>query len=240
MRFFHKASSFAKRAVQSKSTLLFAGVSLGFATFPTAAYCRQHALTLPDGVSWEDVLSKVFPENVDELDNEEVRVCLKLMGFSNLHLADLLFNSMDLDGNGRLTKDEVLECAKLLSSPRDKDRAQFLFNAVDCDKNRKISRDEMYTVLYTLLETKFLVEKTGLINDTPDFFANFTDSDFKSYAKYCANKLTEDIFIFADSNRDGVLQFKEFFRWYRRGGEQVVIIQHVLDDLVTDFQVQLV
>merc|ERR1719429_841085 len=94
-------------------------------------------------MTWEEVLGKVFPENVDELDNEEVRVCLKLLGFSNLHLADLLFNSMDLDGNGRLTKDEVVAVAKLLSSDSDKDRAQFLFNAVDNDHNKKISKDEL-------------------------------------------------------------------------------------------------
>jgi len=236
MRFFHKASCFAQRALRSKSTLLVTGVAVGFA-FPTAAYCRQHSLALPEGQTWEAVLSKVFPENVSELDQEEVRVCLKLLGFTNMHLADLLFTSMDLDGNGLLTKDEVVAVAKLLSSNSDKDRAQFLFNAVDGDHNKKISRAEMYDVLYTLLETKFLVERNGLLMDTPDFFTNFTDADFKSYAKYCANKLTQDIFIFADINRDGVLSFKEFFKWYRRGGQQVVIIQHVLDDLVTDFQV---
>jgi len=234
MRFFHKASSFAQRALRSRNTLLFTGVAMGFA-FPTAAYCRQHSLTLPEGITWEDMLSKVFPENVDELDNDEVRVCLKLMGFTNMHLADLLFSAMDLDGNGMLTKQEVMDVAQLLSSPIDKDRAQFLFNAVDSDHNKKITRDEIYLVLYTLLETKFLVEKNGLVHDTPDFFKNFNDDDFKSYAKYCSNKLTEDIFVFADTNRDGVLSFKEFFKWYRRGGEQVVIIQNVLDDLVTDF-----
>jgi len=139
MRFFHKASSFAQRALQSRTTLLFAGVTMGFA-FPTAAYCRQHSLSMPDGVTWEDMLSKVFPDNVDELDNDEVRVCLKLMGFSNMHLADLLFSAMDLDGNGMLTKQEVMDVAKLLSSPVDKDRARFLFNAVDADHKKDFKR----------------------------------------------------------------------------------------------------
>jgi len=234
--FYQAKNLFTKATNARRSALVFTGVTMGVVC-PATAYCRSSPVTLklPEGETWESILEKCFPTELDEITREETRVAFKLIGFKNQHLPDLIFTAMDLNNDGNLTKDEVMEVAKLLNSGSDKGLAQFLFNAVDADHNKKISRKELQGVLYTLLETKFLIERCGLREDVAAFFTNFNDTDFQSYAKYCSNRLCEDIFNYADSNRDGKLSFNEFFKWYRRGGREVCIIQSVVDDLLSDF-----
>ena len=48
-------------------------------------------------------------------------------------------------------------------------------------------------------------------------------------------RLCESIFNYADSNRDGKLTFNEFFKWYRRGGREVCIVQSVVNHLTSKF-----
>jgi len=236
MRFAYQAKTLFTKAVNGRTALAFTGVAMGVAC-PLTAYCRSGPtrLRLPEGETWETMLDKCFPPELEDINREETRVAFKLVGFKNKHLPDLVFTAMDLDGNGKLTRDEVLQVAKLLNSGEDRGLAEFLFNAVDADHNKKVSRKELQAVLYALLETKFLIERTGLREDVPAFFKGFSDTDFQSYAKYCSNRLCEDIFNYADSNRDGRLSFSEFFKWYRRGGREVCIVQGVIDDLISDF-----
>lgn len=233
MRVFNQARILCRKAFNARTAVALTGISFWSAT----AYCRSrpNVLTLPEGETWESLLNKCFPADLDEITREEARVAFKLLGFKNTHLADVVFTAMDLNNDGTLTKTEILEVTKLLNSGQDKGVARFLFNAVDADHNKRISRQELQNVLYSLLETKFMIERVGLRDDIPTYFENFTDSDFQAYAKYCSNRLCEDIFNYADSNRDNKLSFSEFFRWYRRGGSQVIVIQGVLDDLISDF-----
>jgi len=233
---FNHAKKLFSKVANRRTALALTGVTVGVIC-PATAYCRSSPsmIKLPEGETWESILDKCFPTDLDEITREETRIAFKLVGFKNQHLPDLIFTAMDLDNNGSLTREEVMTVANLLNSGQDKGVAKFLFNAVDADHNRKISRKELQSVLYTLLETKFMIERVGLREDVPAFFAGFDDADFKSYAKYCSNRLCESIFNYADSNRDGKLTFNEFFKWYRRGGREVCIVQSVIDDLVSDF-----
>jgi len=213
------------------------GVTLSSAYFMSpVGYCRARPrIAPPEGESWEDVLNRIFPPNTNELTKEDARVMLKYMGLKNAHLANLLFDSMDLNQDGWLTKDEVLEVTTLLTSGKDKDIATFLFRVVDANHNKYISRKEFADVMFALLETKFHLERSGLKTDVPAFFQNFKNEDWSSYAKYCSNRISSDIFNYADSNRDNKLSFKEFYRWYRRGGAQVETVNGIVDDLLADF-----
>ena len=67
---------------------------------------------------------------------------------------------------------------------------------------------------------------------------NISYSEYRTIAKITANALVREIFLFADQNRDGELNMKEFLHWCKRGGSQVAVLKDILHHVVDDALLQ--
>merc|ERR1712159_373004 len=155
------------------------------------------------------------------------------MGVTDRGVIDSVFEAVDMNKDGRLQIHEVMSTLMLLTEGTESEKSKFLFKVIDQDRSGKVDQDEMRRFLRALLKVKFVVKGGGLDSDVPEFFLDFSDTDYDSYAKYSANKLVCNIFMFADSNRDGELDYKEFKRWFNRGGPDVTAMKAALEDLLS-------
>jgi len=177
-------------------------------------------------------MKREHPDYEEGLSRESVTTLFNHMGVTDNSVIDSVFNAMDADEDGRLEYEDVMTTLVLLTEGTDSQKSKFLFKVIDADNSGLVDADEMRRFMRALLKVKFVVKAGGLDADVPEFFLGFTDEDFNSYAKYSANKLVSNIFLFADTSRRGELNFKQFKRWFSRGGPDVSIMRSALHDLV--------
>jgi len=179
-----------------------------------------------------ECMKREHPTYEDGLSRESVTSLFNFMGVKDKSVVDSVFDAMDSDSDGNLAYEDVMSTLMLLTEGRDSEKAKFLFRVIDADKSGLVDADEMRRFIRALLKVKFVVTGAGLDSDVPEFFLDFTDKDYNAYAKYSANKLVCSIFMFADSDRNGELDYKEFKRWFNRGGPDVIAMKAALHDLV--------
>ena len=93
-----------------------------------------------------------------------------------------------------------------------------------------MDKNEFRQLLTSMLTAKYHLSGLDDPYDPQEYYVGFKEEDYPSLAKFKANRMVRDIFIFADKNRDGELSMKEFLHWCRRGGKEVEMLQHVLED----------
>jgi len=172
------------------------------------------------------------PDFEDGLSRQSVESLFKHMGVTETSVIDSVFTAMDSNDDGKLAYEDVMSTLMLLTEGSDSEKSKFLFKVIDADKSGLVDADEMRRFIRALLKVKFVVTGGGLDSDVPEFFLDFEDKDYNAYAKYSANKLVCSIFMFADADRNGELDYKEFKRWFNRGGPDVIAMKAALHDLV--------
>ena len=84
-------------------------------------------------------------------------------------------------------------------------------------------------MLTALLEARYHISGIGDPKDPDEWYTRLDHSDFHSIAKMKSNMLVRTIFNFADQNRDGELNLKEFLHWCKRGGHEVAVLNDLLN-----------
>jgi len=141
-------------------------------------------------------------------------------------MAESVFQIMDWDHTGTLEPHEVGAVFTLFESSEVHDdkisHFRFLFRCMDLDCTGSVSRDTFRKMLTAMLKAKYhLSPKSELLNGVKR-------DEYHAVATYEANKLVQDIFMFADQDRDGRLNLKEFVRWAWRGTPDVVLVGDLL------------
>ncbi len=90
------------------------------------------------------------------------------------------------------------------------------------------------------MEAKYHLSGLKNYKDADELYIDIDQNEYRTIAKITANALVREIFLFADQNRDGELNMKEFLHWCKRGGSQVAalkdLLHHVVDEAVAHDQ----
>lgn len=113
-----------------------------------------------------------------------------------------LFNIFDTDSNGVVDGKELTSGLSILCAGDSDSKAQIAFSEFDYDGNNRISLEEM---------TRYLNSVFKIMYETKPKAAEDIGVDAAVLAKATADQ----IFIEADLDQNGELDFKEFSRWYR-------------------------
>ena len=84
------------------------------------------------------------------------------------------------------------------------------------------------------MEAKYRLSGLKNYKESEELYIDISYDEYRTIAKIKANALVREIFIFADQNRDGELNMKEFLHWCKRGGSQVAILKDILHHVVDD------
>lgn len=97
-----------------------------------------------------------------------------------------------------------------------------------------MDKQEFRAFLTALLEAKYRLSGLKNYRDPDELYIDISYSEYRTIAKITANALVREIFLFADQNRDGELNMKEFLHWCKRGGSQVEVLKDILHHVVDD------
>jgi len=84
------------------------------------------------------------------------------------------------------------------------------------------------------LEAKYRLSGIKNYKEPDELYEDINYGEYRTIAKITANALVREIFLFADQNRDGELNMKEFLHWCKRGGSQVAVLKDILHHVVDD------
>eukprot|EP00484_Ammonia_sp_Unknown_P014813 CAMPEP_0197073418 /NCGR_PEP_ID=MMETSP1384-20130603/210598_1 /TAXON_ID=29189 /ORGANISM="Ammonia sp." /LENGTH=287 /DNA_ID=CAMNT_0042512255 /DNA_START=36 /DNA_END=899 /DNA_ORIENTATION=+ len=149
-------------------------------------------------------------------------------GIADKELTNHLINIMDWNNNGRLTKYEVAALFTLFNVGSDDERYKFLFECLDLDQSGFVNQNEFREILVCLLEAKYHIYGMENERDPDEIYYDIGPDDYHTMAKFAANHLVRKIFIFADQKRRGRLNWPEFLKWSRRGGNEVMALRELL------------
>ncbi len=116
-------------------------------------------------------------------------------------ISDKLFNSFDLDNDGKLSKDEFINGLEKLYFGTFEETAQIIFNLLDYDKDKKIRKEDVKLMLLYLPLTNIQSNKQiednckeidSIINQT--FFKFSKELKFKQFLKIILKK-SSDLFV---------------------------------------------
>jgi len=183
------------------------------------------------------ILLNEFKEAVNSsrkvvIDEEFVKKLFLDCGIKDEDVAIGVFHVMDWNGNGRLDPVELASTFTLFNVGTLKERYEFLFRCIDLDDSNTVDKTEFRNFLTSLLETQYHLK--GLNARIDERYSNIKPIEYRTVAKLTANELVRDIFNYADKNRDGVLNLKEFMNWCRRGGKQVETVKDLLVAIVDE------
>eukprot|EP01084_Bolivina_argentea_P284260 487124_1 len=157
------------------------------------------------------------------------------VGIEDEEIASHLFRLMDWDNNGKLDPAELAATFTLFQVGSEIQRYKFLFHCLDLDESRTVDKQEFRSFLTALLEAKYRLSGLQNYKESDELYIDIDRNEYRTIAKIKANTLVREIFLFADQNRDGELNMKEFLHWCNRGGYQVAVLKdlmtHVVDDL---------
>ena len=150
---------------------------------------KKHA---PNGFITREVFSRCFRElNQTESSGETM---------------DVLFTLFDVDENGIVDLAELASGISVLCGGTRDEKVKMSFDLFDLDHSGFITKDEMITYLTSIFTVLFETSPETRIAEstTPNELAKAT---------------TEQCFLDADLNKDGLLSFAEFKRWYALSGQ---------------------
>ena len=117
-------------------------------------------------------------------------------------ISDKLFNSFDLDNDGKLSKDEFINGLKQLYFGTLEETAQIIFNLLDYDKDKKIKKEDVKLMLLYLPLTNVQpnYENQDNIVKKIDSILNLTFSKYSNGLKFkqflkIIEKKSSDVFV---------------------------------------------
>lgn len=110
------------------------------------------------------------------------------LGLRSEYLARRVLAAFDLNADGVIAKDEFLEGVRKLVAGSDQEKLMFAFRVHDHDGDGSLSRDELYRMIAMSL----------------------SESDVTDRPTQSSHAVANALFVAADTNRDGRIDFKEF------------------------------
>jgi predicted ferric reductase/Ca2+-binding EF-hand superfamily protein len=110
------------------------------------------------------------------------------LGLRSEYLARRVLAGFDLNADGVITKDEFMEGVRKLIAGSDQEKLMFAFRVHDHDGDGSLSRDELYRMVAMSL----------------------SESDVSDRPTQSSHAVASTLFVAADKNRDGRIDFKEF------------------------------
>eukprot|EP01083_Nonionella_stella_P030741 84224_1 len=159
-------------------------------------------------------------------------------GIEDAEIGAHLFKLMDWNHNGRLEPAELAATFTLFQVGSDVQRFKFLFRCLDLDRSRTVDKQEFRAFVTALLEAKYRLSGLKNLNEPDELYEDISYDEYRTIAKIKANSLVREIFLFADQNRDGELNMKEFLHWCNRGGKQVAVLQDILSHVCDEATLQ--
>eukprot|EP01083_Nonionella_stella_P198254 728045_1 len=160
-------------------------------------------------------------EGRDHVTEQFVTELFDKCGIHDPEIAKNLFRLMDWNNNGKLEPVELAATFTLFQVGNETQRYKFLFMCLDLDMSRTVDKTEFRSFVTALLEAKYRLQGLKNYNEPDELYTDISYTEYRTIAKIKANTLVRDIFLFADQNRDGELDVKEFLHWCKRGGVQV-------------------
>lgn len=188
----------------------------------------------------EKIDSKQLLEVFEKMNESNQKITIEFLtemfnkvGVKNDILIKHVFDMMDKNNDGILEPNEISAVLTLFNTSNDSDsRFKFLFKCLDLDNNGMIDKNELRATLIALLDAQYQIKGISDPLDCPEIFDNITAREFHTVAKYKANRIVRDVFLYADQNHDGVLTKKEFLFWCRRRNKEVRLLEHIFLDAV--------
>eukprot|EP01084_Bolivina_argentea_P229391 387183_1 len=153
-------------------------------------------------------------------------------GIEDKRVAEHLFQMMDSNRDGILQPSEIMAVLTMFQIGRPIQRFKFLFRCLDLDGGGTVDKSEFRATLTAVLEAKYHLGGLNDLFDHDEIFADVFPHEYHTVAKFKANRIVRDIFLIADTNRDGELSLKEFLHWCRTGSKEVRLLENALINAV--------
>jgi predicted ferric reductase/Ca2+-binding EF-hand superfamily protein len=118
----------------------------------------------------------------------DVKELQSALGLRSEYLARRVLAAFDLNADGVIAKHEFLEGVRKLIAGSDQEKLMFAFRVHDHDGDGTLSRDELYRMVAMSL----------------------SESDVADRPNQSSHAVASSLFVAADTNRDGRIDFKEF------------------------------
>mmetsp|Transcript_73972 Transcript_73972/g.143029 ORF Transcript_73972/g.143029 Transcript_73972/m.143029 type:complete len:263 (+) Transcript_73972:73-861(+) len=151
----------------------------------------------------------------------DVRALLAEVGLKHEVLVNRIFKCMDDDSSGTVDFQELSSFCTLLAKGTEDEKFKFLFKACDVSDSGEIDMGEMRLMIKDMaLTCHELYPEWSMVRNETD--ANlWAHMDQEHVAQLYANRLAHDVFVQADRDKSGTINFKEFLFWAKRGGKAV-------------------
>src|SRR4051812_25016728 len=110
------------------------------------------------------------------------------LGLRSEYLARRVLAAFDLNADGVIAKHEFMEGVRKLIAGSDQEKLMFAFRVHDHDGDGTLSRDELYRMVAMSL----------------------SESDVADRPTHSSHAVASTLFVAADTNRDGRIDFREF------------------------------
>lgn len=154
-----------------------------------------------------------------QLSLADVAEILREVGIKNDYIISRLFMGMDDDNSGTVEFKEVIKFCKTLSQGTQSDKAKFLFSACDLNNNGQIEMFEMRKLLKNMMLSCHESLPDYTLVKTEADVNMLADLDIATIAVILGNRMAYELFLAADTDKGGTIDFKEFSFWLNRGGK---------------------